>query len=747
MRDPVANADLTSHAASPPLPGKSSNQQPGLPIWLYWLSLALTFGAAVYVRFQRAGPVTGLLSPSYLVKAFRLGGLPETQALEAARVLAEQDTAAASAEALYGYQTVAAHPVYPLIGAPLARLFGTWGLQALTLTAALVLAFVIAKVALARYGPAIALGVTVLGLVGSGWLTATLAVGPDALGALLAGATFMAVWLERTKPSRRLLILTGAGAFLVCLTAPMVLVLLAALAGCYLASALRWRTWRVAWWRGLLATMLGTAAANTLQLALWPDSGIFSQLARATGATGSDVAGASPGLVAAVARQQGLQLFAKPGAGAVLTAAGLVGLIFCWRSIEARLAAAAAIATQVYALLAGQFTQGPWVLALIPVLALIARLATQLHTARRATQAYWSVIGGSFVLQFVAAARYHALFVPDSRHYWAMALRFGGLPRDQVAETLCGPNQPYGCLPIERLLDWDLVRPRFVYPALATPFVKLWGQFGLGLVSVIAAITFFAVTGWYLAQRFGRPVALLTLTLALASVNWFFFLVMMATESLSSLWAALMLVAAWCYVRQPRRRYLVWLAVLVILSTFTRQAVLVPAMAFGLALVGQWIVTRRWRTPFTAPGALVAGLGLVMQVIQLKAWPDVSQDGLDYAQAEGLGGWLREFLRSAWHVTGFETGRAAVNDRVLMVLGLLTVIAALSRLRQVESQLALGGLLAGWLYLTANASGTTGLRYFEPGLVFMLAALAGLFRPVPWPDTAAELDMRTLEHV
>jgi len=740
-------SDPADRVPAPRLTDRLTTARSGLPTWLYWLSLALTFGAAALARLKHDGPILGPLSASYLVKTFQLGGVSEASALEVVRNLVTQQTETPNAEVLFDYQTVAAHPVYPLLGAPFARLFGAWGLQALTLVAAVVLAAAVAKVAANRFGNGIALGVMTLGLVGSGWLSVALAVGPDSLAALLAAIAVATVWHERTHRSRKLLWLAGACAFLACLTAPMVGVAIGALAACYLASALRWRSWRVDWWRGLVATLGGAAAAHLLQLMLWPSSGVLNQLQAATDTSDSQMIGAMPHLAAAMVKEQYTNLVHKPGAGPVLAVVCLAGLVFCWRSLEARLVAGAIVGTQVYAGLAGEVSQGPWVLALVPVLWLVGRLAVQLRSAPRSTAAFWSVIGGSFVFQLVVAAQTFRMFVPDSRHYYAMALRFGGLSRDRVAEILCGPEQHWSCLPIERLLDWDLVRPRFVYPALATPFVKLWGEFGLAIISVVGAAACFAVAGWYLTRRFGRPVALLAVLLGIACGQWFFFLVMMTTESLSALWSALMLVAVWLYCRHQRRRYLVWLAVLVILSTFTRQAVLVPAMAFGLAWVGQCLVTRRWRNPFTAPGVLVAGLGLVMQTIQLSIWPDVADDSLVKSHADGLVARLSNFVLTARNVTFTEVGRAAIVERSLLVLGVLALVAIVVYWRQVESQLALGGLLAGWLYLVVNAAPTTGLRYFEPALVFMLAAVAGLLRPVAWPDAATKQVDRLVDRV
>jgi len=714
---------------------------------LYWVSLAVVFGVAATYQFKRFGPLAGPFSQSYLVRSLRLSGVSEAQALEAARGLVGGDAAASSAEALVGYQAATAHPVYPLLGAPLARLFGAWGLQAVTLFCAVVLAVVVARLLKDRYGFGLALGLMSLGLIGSGWLSTALTLGPDSMASLLAATSVAAVWWERTHPSLRLLALAAMSAFVACLTAPVILVVIGALLSCYTASALRWRNWRVVWRRGLVATVAGTVAAHLLQLILWQGSHLFNQQPSASGTPGGQLANVIPITSLTSVKRTGWQLLTQPGAGTVLAVIILVGLVFCWRSMEARLAAGAALGAQIYAVLTSQFAAGPWLLALVPALMLAAHLAGQLRAARRAPLAYWLVIGGSFAFQLVTTIWHSSLFVPDSRHYWAQALRFGGLPRDQIIEVLCGPLQPFGCLSAERLLDWDLVRPRFVYPALATPFVKLWGQIGLGVVSIGAAAAFCAVVGWYFARRFGRSIALVTMALGMASSSWFFFLVMMATESLSCLWSALMLVTAWQYARLPARRHLFWLAALVVLAAFTRQAVLVPAFAFGAALVGQWIVARRWRTSFTAPGLVVAGLGLVLQVLQIVLWPNVGQAGVAHGTDTDLGGWLRQFLATTWRVTSAEVGRIAAGDQALLALGLLTLVAAALRLRQIEAQLAIGGLAAGWLYLAVNASASTSLRYFEPALVFMLAAVAGWLRPVAWPDTALDQDERLLEHV
>ncbi|MDR1118978.1 MAG: GtrA family protein, partial [Bifidobacteriaceae bacterium] len=302
-----------------------------------------------------------------------------------------------------------------------------------------------------------------------------------------------------------------------------------------------------------------------------------------------------------------------------------------------------------------------------------------------ATLAYWMVIAAEFAIALFAAVRIHVMLAPDSLYYYGRALLYTGFTREEAFATANAAGRVINAhVPsVERMFDWNLVEPRVVYPALSAPFVRLMGLNGMLVVSGGATALLFGLMAWALRRRYGTVPALAAMTLLLASYTWFYQAVAPITESLSALWFALALGAAWRSrtwahaPSAPRRRFApmvfprgrlaasrasgasptiatgarlaahpaqkahsrhefpvrdtvgrgrrwLWLAAAVActaLFAFTRQAALRPAGALFVAWLGEWARTKRPRNSWLAPAVAIVGTSALCQVWQLLAFP------------------------------------------------------------------------------------------------------------------------------
>jgi hypothetical protein len=219
----------------------------------------------------------------------------------------------------------------------------------------------------------------------------------------------------------------------------------------------------------------------------------------------------------------------------------------------------------------------------------------------------------------------------------------------------------------------------------------------------------------------------------------------MLTESLSALWGALTLVAAWHYQRRPGWRPVVWMVALTVISGFTRQATLIPAGAFVTAWLIALLLRRRPNT-WGVPALAVGVTSVAVQLLQSLIFPSFSQ--LDQFKlktgAHSLGGALWNSPKLAARILQSDLTYFAQADHALLVLITLSVVSMVVFWRRSESHLLLGAILGITLYNVTNGT-PTGFRYAMPGLVFyavsaaLLISAAGSRRePVPAPGTPTD---------
>jgi hypothetical protein len=366
-----------------------------------------------------------------------------------------------------------------------------------------------------------------------------------------------------------------------------------------------------------------------------------------------------------------------------------------------------------------------------------------------------TVVVSTFAVTYGSVATYKPLFAPDSSYYAAMSMRFGGSGKQeavrQVIEMRHLSGWPTPSTLVDRLFSWGLVQPRVVYPALSMPFVKIWGIEGLAVVPALALAALIGVLTWMLYRRSGRLAALATVVLIMCSPRIMFYGAAMLTESLSALWGALTLWAAWQYQRRHDWRPVAWMIALTVVSGFTRQATLIPAGAFVTAWLVAVLLRRRPNT-WGVPALAVGVTSVAVQLIQSLIFPSFSQLAQFELKtgAHSLGGALWNSPKLAARILQHDLVLIAQTDFALLVLITLSTVSMVIFWRRAESHLLLGAFLGITLYNVTNGT-PTGFRYAMPGLVFyavsaaLLIGLAGRGREsVPVPGTPTDASQRSL---
>jgi hypothetical protein len=336
------------------------------------------------------------------------------------------------------------------------------------------------------------------------------------------------------------------------------------------------------------------------------------------------------------------------------------------------------------------------------------------------------VVAAAYLVGYLSTVHNRELFAPDTRYYAGMALWFGGTGKADAAHQVAVESAKQGWVSPgpDQLFGWGLTQPRVVYPALSTPFVKVWGIPGLAVVPALAMAGLVLLLTVLLARRWGNLAAIATMVLVCVSSQLVFYGVAMLTESLTALWSALLLALAWRHARNPGFATTAGMVALTVVSGFTRQATLIPAGAFVVA----WLVAvlqRRRPNPWTVPAIAVGATAVVVQLLQMWWFPSFSQvDQLKLRTGEDtLMGAIGQAPELAWSIIKVDASRLAAADHALLVLLVLALVSMVVFWKRSESHLLLGALLAYELYNVTNGVPTT-FRYGMPGLVFVAASVA-----------------------
>ena len=336
------------------------------------------------------------------------------------------------------------------------------------------------------------------------------------------------------------------------------------------------------------------------------------------------------------------------------------------------------------------------------------------------------IVAVTFAVTYGSTVKLRPLFAPDSRYYAGMALWFGGESQAEAARQVAEVSAQSGWASPDAsvLFGWGLVQPRVVLPALSVPFVKLWGIDGLVVVPGLALAALMGLMVWQLSRRYGTTAALGAVVLIMCSPQIMFYGAAMLTESLSALWGALTVAAAWRYRTRAGWAPVAAMVGLTLVSAFTRQATLIVAGAFVTAWLVALVLRHRpnaWGVPALAVGVT----SVVAQVVQTKIFPTFSQ--LDQfktkTDADSLTGALLGAPRLAWHIARTDVVSFAKADRPLLVLVALCILSGLVFWRREETHLLLGAFAGIELYGVTNGT-PTAFRYAMPGLVFFALSLA-----------------------
>lgn len=338
----------------------------------------------------------------------------------------------------------------------------------------------------------------------------------------------------------------------------------------------------------------------------------------------------------------------------------------------------------------------------------------------------YGIVVVTFAVGYLAVARTRPLFQPDARYYLAMSFWFSGDSQEAAHARLTEYLAPIGMeVPsLDLLFGWGLVQPRVVLPALAAPFVKLFGPDGMLIVTGITALVLTIVLTWLLARRFGYLPAVATMVLVNASSRIVWYNVAMLTESLSALWGALAVFLAWRYRKHRGWKPIAGLVLVTLVSAFTRQATFIVAGAFVLAWLIGSIIERRNST-WAAPALVVSATAIGAQLLQSLIFPSFSQldQFLKQAGVETLGEAILAVPGMALRLLKTDLRTFMEEDHALLIIIVLAAISAVLFWKREESHLLFGAVLGIALYNITNGVPTT-FRYAMPGLVFFVLATA-----------------------
>lgn len=338
----------------------------------------------------------------------------------------------------------------------------------------------------------------------------------------------------------------------------------------------------------------------------------------------------------------------------------------------------------------------------------------------------YGIVVVTFAVGYLAVARTRPLFQPDARYYLAMSFWFSGDSQEAAHARLTEYLAPIGMeVPsLDLLFGWGLVQPRVILPALAAPFVKLFGPDGMLIVTGVTALLLTIALTWLLARRFGYLPAVATMVLVNASSRIVWYNIAMLTESLSALWGALAVFLAWRYRMHKGWKPVAGLVLVTLVSAFTRQATFIVAGAFVLAWLIGSIIERR-NSSWAVPALAVSATAIGAQLLQSLIFPSFSQldQFLKQAGAETLGDALLAVPGMAIRLLKTDLKTFMEEDHALLIIIVLAAISAVLFWKREESHLLFGAVLGIALYNITNGVPTT-FRYAMPGLVFFVLATA-----------------------
>lgn len=359
---------------------------------------------------------------------------------------------------------------------------------------------------------------------------------------------------------------------------------------------------------------------------------------------------------------------------------------------------------------------------------------------------YWLILLLVFAVEYWWWHSRTKMWDGDALYYFAAALKYAGHSTndalrqtgvffhqestvDRIRGTLTGVKGQPGAG------AYNLETPRFFYSALAVPFVLAFGAKGIWVVSLLCGAAFLYVLMRLLTRLFDAQIALATVLLYLVAFAFWFFQTGIYTESLAALLIVLILTRL-PLGRTSTRRDLIWLAILLVILAFTRQATPVPLAMILMAWLWTTIRERSWRNEWSRPAAVALAVGAVAQLTTMILFP--FNELRHFSEVNHLG--TTKYVQShLWSTLGKIPGLVVdmfarelrnylPGDHGLQVLWVLALAALLVRFKTVYAAMFVGGFAACVLLTILDATGATSLRYFVPLYPVLLILVADLLR-------------------
>jgi hypothetical protein len=316
----------------------------------------------------------------------------------------------------------------------------------------------------------------------------------------------------------------------------------------------------------------------------------------------------------------------------------------------------------------------------------------------------------------------YGLYQPDGAHYFYRTLVFLGhdsfSASNQVADwyRLNGiKNNIFdpAILRPENEQLWGLVSPRILYPLLSVPFVWLFGAAGMLVVPVLSFLILclccFMFAKNHNSKYFGL-ILVFALTVSPTILRW------MISNVTDSLLCAIFAFTAYVLSLQlSETKLLTYLSIFIFCSSLTRFAL---PIWFAISFV-LFLNKKRSIALFTF---------LVSALMSIPVFISAPDDALlpgsnPVTLWEKVSGLAISFLKVGF----YEVAELAALDRVLLVMLLSALWAAITEIKRLESQYFLAVLISVWLIGAINGTVGVNFRYQMPLLGFMFWVLSANF--------------------
>jgi hypothetical protein len=316
----------------------------------------------------------------------------------------------------------------------------------------------------------------------------------------------------------------------------------------------------------------------------------------------------------------------------------------------------------------------------------------------------------------------YGLYQPDGAHYFYRTLVFLGhdsvSASNQVADwyRLNGiKNNIFdpAILRPENEQLWGLVSPRLLYPLLSVPFVWLFGAAGM-LVVPILSFLILSLFCFMFARKHGSKyfglILVFAVTVSPTILRW---MISNVTDSLlSAIFAATAYVLS---LNLSKTRLLTYLSIFIFCSSLTRFAL---PIWFAISFV-LFLNKKRSIALFTF---------LVSALMSIPVFISAPDDALlpgsnPVTLWEKVSGLAISFLKVGF----YEVAELAALDRVLLVMLLSALWAAITEIERLESHYFLAVLISVWLIGAINGTVGVNFRYQMPLLGFMFWVLSANF--------------------